>query len=423
MAGAAKVHKQWIKLDNAAKLYAAIIRKNYSTFFRFEVHLDESVYAEALQEALGDTLRRYPLFQTRLRRGLFWYFLEEYHHEIRIDPIDNVEPCRYEGLKSTHNPLWRVFAGDARLALEVSHILTDGIGALEFFKTLLCRYYECAHEPLSDWETVRHFEGAAEEAEMEMSYKKHRRGRARNYVESAQSFRYPDKRGTDYVVTHMVMNAEHVKRAAKSMNTNVAGFLASVHLYAVQQLYGTRFMKRNGTVRDLLLVNLRPFFKSQTLRNFYLFVMVGIDFSFGHYDFDEIVNKVQAQMYNLVDPREIRRRFSYYVGMEENIFNRIVPWFVKTPVMRTMQFLSGETKMIGSISNIGKLDLPEAVSAKIKRVFFTPPPSRYMGRNISIIGHGNEITLTTGRYIQSNNVEREMAKILLSQNIDLLYLG
>lgn len=416
------MHKKWTKLDNAAKLYAAIVRKNYSAFFRFEANFTESIYAEALQLALNDTLHRYPLFQMHLRKGVFWYFLEEYDHKVHIDPIESVDICRYEYLKSTRCALWRVLAGDMRLALEVSHILTDGIGALEFFKTLLCRYYEYAYKELSDWGNVRHVTSACKESEMEMSYQKYSVGHARYYVKNISSFQYPDKRGQRYMVAHVVMNVRQVKHAAKSMKTNIVGFLTAVHLYAIQQLYGTQFIKKNGMVREFLLVNLRPFFRSETLRNFYLFVIVGIDFSLGHYDFDEIVDKVRAQMHNFVDPREIRRQFSRYVGMEKNIFNRMAPWFMKNTVMRTVQFLSGETKMIGSISNLGKLELPEAVSAKIERIVFIPPPSRYMGRNISVIGHGDEITLTTGRYIYSDNVEREMVKILLSQNVDVLYL-
>ncbi len=415
-------YKKWIKLDNAAKLFAAIVRKNYSTFFRLEVIFSESIYAEALQLALRDTLRRYPLFQMHLRRGFFWHFLEEYEHESHIDSIEDVDVCRYEQLKSTRRALWRVLAGDTRLALEVSHILTDGIGALEFFKTLLCCYYEYAYKKISDWGNVRHAAGVSEESEMEMSYQKYSVSCARYYEKNTSSFQYPEKRERRYVVTRMIMNARQVKRTAKDMNTNVTGFLTAVHLYAVQQLYGTQLVKKNGTVQDLILVNLRPLFRSQTLRNFYLFVKVGIDFSFCHYDFDEIVYKVQAQMQNFVDLHEIRRQFSHYVGMERNICNRIVPWFFKIPIMRTVQFLSGETKMIGSISNVGKLQLPEEVSAKIKHVFFIPTPSRYMGRNISIIGHGNEITLNTGRYLHSDNVERQMVKILLSQSVDVVYL-
>lgn len=412
----------WTKLDNAAKVFPAVMRRDYSTFFRFEISLCDPVYADALERALADTLPRYPLFQTRLRRGLFWYFLEEYAHEPRITVIDEAEPCKYERLKSGRCPMWRVFAGDTRIALEVSHVVTDGIGALEFFRTLLCRYYELAYGELADWGDVKKCGEPAAAQELEMSYSvHHKKGRIRP-TRAEQSFQYPDMRGKRYILTHMVMKTDQVKAAAHAHGASVTAFLAAVHLCAVQSIYSAAIQKSKKLVRELVLVNLRPYFDSKTLRNFYLFVVPSIDFSIGHYDLHEITRKIHAQLQDLIDVRKIREDLTHYVNLERNVFGRAVPWFIKNPVIRAVQFFSGETKMIGSISNLGRLTLPAAVLEKIRFAYFCPPPSRFMGRNISIVGCADNLTLTTGRYIHSDALEREMAKILLAQNIDVLYL-
>lgn len=68
---------RWLRLDNAAKIYPAARRRNWNNFFRLSATLDEAVDREVLQSALDVTVRRFPSIAVRLRRGAFWYYLEQ----------------------------------------------------------------------------------------------------------------------------------------------------------------------------------------------------------------------------------------------------------------------------------------------------------------------------------------------------------
>ena len=46
----------WVKLDNAAKIYPAARRKNWSNLFRQSVTLHEEVDTDVLQKALDITI-------------------------------------------------------------------------------------------------------------------------------------------------------------------------------------------------------------------------------------------------------------------------------------------------------------------------------------------------------------------------------
>lgn len=62
-------HPTWLKLDNAAKIYPAAMRRTWTALFRFSAELSEPVEPEILQKALDSTMKRFPCFAVRLRRG------------------------------------------------------------------------------------------------------------------------------------------------------------------------------------------------------------------------------------------------------------------------------------------------------------------------------------------------------------------
>ena len=72
----AKPDSQWYRLDNAGILYSALQREEYSAIYRFSALMTEPVRPAALQNAIDRVLPRFPSFAVRIRRGLFWYYLE-----------------------------------------------------------------------------------------------------------------------------------------------------------------------------------------------------------------------------------------------------------------------------------------------------------------------------------------------------------
>lgn len=64
---------RWMKLDNAAKIYPAARRRNWSNIFRLSITLDEDIDPVVLQAALDVTIKRFPSIAVRVRTGMFWY--------------------------------------------------------------------------------------------------------------------------------------------------------------------------------------------------------------------------------------------------------------------------------------------------------------------------------------------------------------
>ena len=68
---------KWMRLDNAAKIYPAAKRRNWSNLFRVSATLTEKIDTGVLQSALDATVKRFPSIAVRLRKGMFWYCIEE----------------------------------------------------------------------------------------------------------------------------------------------------------------------------------------------------------------------------------------------------------------------------------------------------------------------------------------------------------
>ena len=67
----------WWRLDNAAKIFPSTSSAHDSKVFRFFCELEEAVEPAALQSALDRTMERFPIYRCVLRRGWFWYYLED----------------------------------------------------------------------------------------------------------------------------------------------------------------------------------------------------------------------------------------------------------------------------------------------------------------------------------------------------------
>ncbi len=69
--------KPWMPLDNAALIFPAIRRKNWNNVFRESISLTEEIDPILLQQAVNELMPRFPSFYVRLKRGVFWYYLEQ----------------------------------------------------------------------------------------------------------------------------------------------------------------------------------------------------------------------------------------------------------------------------------------------------------------------------------------------------------
>ena len=87
-----KKRSQWRKLDNAAQAFPAATGKKDTRVFRLYCELKEDVIEEVLQKAVECTLEKYPLYCSVLRKGLFWFYMEQRNLKPKVKAEDR-PPC------------------------------------------------------------------------------------------------------------------------------------------------------------------------------------------------------------------------------------------------------------------------------------------------------------------------------------------
>ena len=136
--------RAWVRLDNASNIFLAAWTDADPKVFRITAEVDDPIDPALLQQALDTTFDRYPLYHAVLRRGIFWYYLQD------SDLRPTVTPDLRHTCAPLHHPdrkelLFRVVHHHRRISLEVFHALSDGTGALWFLTDLVNAYLALRH--------------------------------------------------------------------------------------------------------------------------------------------------------------------------------------------------------------------------------------------------------------------------------------
>ena len=141
---------RWDKLDNTAHLFPSIAGESMTNVYRISVTLKEEVQVEFLQQALDMILPKFDGFNLRMRTGVFWYYFEENGKKAPKVTEEAMFPCRFIRQNKNRNYLFRVTYYKCRINLEVFHVLTDGMGGINFLKELTYQYLRLAHKDLQE---------------------------------------------------------------------------------------------------------------------------------------------------------------------------------------------------------------------------------------------------------------------------------
>ncbi|MGN1129274.1 MAG: MFS transporter, partial [Candidatus Flemingiibacterium sp.] len=146
----------WDTLDNAAKLVPAVSDTRGSNVFRVSAVLFEEIDPELLQKALERALEVFPAFAVRLRRGLFWYYLDANRETPRVTKESDY-PCAPIGKGRDKGFLFRVTYYGKRINLEMFHALSDGMGAAQFLHVIVCYYFNLRDGEVMPEEYIRDY--------------------------------------------------------------------------------------------------------------------------------------------------------------------------------------------------------------------------------------------------------------------------
>lgn len=410
----------WMSLDNAAKIFPASRSRTWSNMFRVSSTLNEEIDREALAVALDVTVRRFPSIAVSVKRGFFWYYLEEI---ASVPEILDEKP--YPLARMTTGDLkkcaFRVLVYKNRLAVEFFHSLTDGNGGLIFVKTLTSEYLYQKYGI-----KVPHVDGIFDRLEeplpeeLEDAFIKYAGDYSVSRSES-DSFRIEGKREVDGFRTNttFVIDPLVVKDEAKKRGVTVNTFLTALLILSAMRIQEQRVShpSKYRPVKVYVPINLRKMFPSRTMRNFILGVNIGVNPRLGDYNLDEICLILSGQMKQYLTKKNLAAMIRTNVSSELNPIIRIVPLFLKDAIMKSIFLAVGEKKSIFSFSNLGVCNVPDEYAAMVKRMDFVLGSQSDAPYNVSALTYRGKMYLNITRNAKEPVLEREFYKILREMGI------
>ncbi len=406
---------RWMPLDNAAKIYPAARSHNWTNAFRLSATLKEEVDTKVLQSALDVTIRRFPSLGTRLRKGLFWYYLQQVSHAPAIRQ-EMSYPLTRMTRKDLRDCALRVIVYHNRIAVEFFHSLTDGNGGVIFLKALLAEYLQQKYHLVIPAEqgVVGRLEEPSPE-ELEDSFLKYAgpvcASRRENNAWHLKGTPEPDG---FLNVTCFQLPVAQVLEQAHHYCVSMTTFLSAALMQAIlnlqaQQIPNRRYRKY---VRLLIPVNLRRLFPSKSMRNFALYTTPEVDPKLGDYSFEELCQIIQHRMALDVTPKQMSARIATNVKSERVFLLKITPLFIKNLVMKAVFLAVGERKSCLCLSNLGQVTLPKEMEGYVERMDFILSSQAMSPHNCGVLSYGDTLYINFTRNIVEPNLEREFFLVL-----------
>lgn len=355
---------RWDKLDNTALIFPVIAGEGMTNTYRMSVELNEEVQPELLQKALDIVLPKFNVFNVRLRIGVFWYFFEENNKPAPRVKQEELFPCRYIQQNKNNSYLFSVSYYKCRINLEVFHVLTDGMGSITFLRELIYQYLRLAHPELRGQgeDKLSDITSLNAEDSFEKNYK---RKTKRGYTKGrAYLIKLKKLAKGEFGVMHGYINIPELKTVTKKYGVSINEYLVAVFAWAtyVQCLHKT---PSKLPIRIAVPVNLRPYFNSNTTKNFFTMVSAEFHPKKEEYTFEEILDIIQKSLKSQMNKENLEEAFSVSVSNQKNRFLRIVPLVVKNLIMRIVYNRSALAHTT-TITNVGLVKLDPVYEPYVK---------------------------------------------------------
>ena len=415
------MQKNWYRLDTAALIFPAIARRDWSNAFRVSADLDEEIDLPLMERAVGELKSRFPSYYVSLHKGAFWYYLEESGSDVRVGE-DFAYPLTFMSSRELKKNCLRVLVYKNRVAAEFFHSLTDGRGGIVYLSNLLARYIELRHGVSVPPEgLIRDVSSGPEPEELEDSFLKNASEIAAGRSESA-SYRLHGTRSADgfkYLTTGIVDSARLLDKAHE-YGVTVTAFLAAVMAQSIIDMQALeRPLRRRRPVKITIPVDLRRLYGSGTLRNFSLVLNVGVDPRYGEYTLRELCSAIYHQICAGATPQNMAGMIAANVQPQRVVPLRLAPVFLKNIVMDGVYRKSGESGGSLNISNLGPVELPEAMRPYVRRMEFIIGPQRSYPNNCSVVSYAGRTYINMIRSIRESELERRFFSRLVELGLEV----
>lgn len=397
----------WRSLDNAAKLFSAASSPKDTRVFRFYCELKEEVKEDILQEALNQTIQKYPVFLSVMRKGLFWHYLEK--SELRpVVREEYKEPCSSLYVRDKKTLLFEVTYYEKRINFEVFHALTDGTGATEFLRELVKNYLYLIHEedlePVelsNQYLTVKDQEDDSFSRYYDPDFPRKKKKKIR-----AVQIKKGGKGYEELQINEASMSVKELLGIAREKKVSMSVLLTAAFICAIHEEMSR--MQEKKPVILMVPVNLRKIFPSDSMLNFFGYIEPGYQFGGGKDSFEDVLEAVKLYFQENLSKEHMAGRMNELIAIEKHKILKWAPLELKNRCIRAGAKMA-EQEVTAVLSNMSVVKMPEDYAQYIEKFGVYTSTNR---TELCICSFQDTLSLGfTSRY-DSTNIQRNFYRIL-----------
>ena len=416
MKNSSKNKLTWRRLDNSAKIFPMSTGQKYSTVFRLSAVLKEDINPEILQDALIQTLEKYKSFKVKMKAGFFWYYLEENIKKPIVEEEKDY-PCKYINPKKNQGYLFKVTHFKNKINIDIFHALTDGNSGNTFFREIIYTYLEMRYpnELKEENRQIRKIEDYIED-----SYIKNYDKKSKSNTSKKRAYELKGKKiklGAVSVI-HEIINLEQLKTESKKYGATITQYLTAVLMYVI---YTENYIKNKGKkpIKICIPVNLKKYFPSKTISNFFSYITVVGENKDNRLDsFEKIIEFVKKEFEHNLTKEEITKTMSANVKLGNNIFIKSIPLILKNIIVR-LSYLEIRKYATITYSNIGRIGIIGEYKRYIDYFLMLIAPDPVEKIKCSSCTFENKVVFTFTSILNDNNIEKAFYMFLKNKGINV----
>jgi len=406
---------RWERLDNTAHLFPAIAGENMSNVYRICVTLTELIDPKLLQQAVDMVLPKFDGFNLRMRKGVFWYYFEENGKPAPKVVEETNFPCRYIHANQNNSYLFQVTYYKYRINLEVFHVRTDGMCAINFLRELTYQYLRLRHPEIGSIMS----DSLATHTSMnrEDSFLKNYKQAAKSGYKKQKAYLIKGEklRKGEFGVMHGYLNIPQLKSVCKQYGVSINEYLVAVFTWSVYQecLKG---MPSGLPLRVAVPVNLRPYFDSITTKNFFAMVSAEFHPTKEAYTFEEVLQTIRDSLRSQMNKEHLEKLFSYNVSNEKIWIARAVPLPLKNIAMKHV-YTASALANTSTVTNIGNISIDEPYRPYVEMILAYLAMSKGQDIKGTICSYGETLAFTFSYTLKDVSIQRCFFRKLAADGI------
>ena len=350
----------WQRLDNAAKIFPSSSNKTDSHVFRFTCELYENIDPAILLHAFKSTLDIFDFYKVTLKRGFFWHYLEPTDFDATVSEEKN-HLCGAMYNRHQTGPLLELTYFGRRINFEIFHVLSDGTGALSFLRVLVSKYLS---EKLGIDEPAIDFDASRAQMQDDSFFKYYSGAELPSQRKTKscqiQGPKYRENRLRGITGT---MSTGTLLRLAHDHNATLTVFLSACLSLAISEVLSNQEKKK--PVILCVPVNLRRFFPSQSMRNFFTTIYVPYYFSEHSATLSDVIETILAEFNDELREENVKKLLNFYSSAENHPIAKIIPLKIKDLYLG-FAYRRNLQHSTATISNIGVVQMPDVFDEHIR---------------------------------------------------------